>query len=342
MFSKKFNCKRHESSCPHKGDDSQETPQKVAGAPEKVAGAPEKVAGAPEKVALAPEKVAQAPEKVALAPEKIAGALEPELCDVSHTKVECDMCYKQFTSRWNLMHHMKTCKGVSHPHMCPKCRLVLSSKYAKSRHMKGCDGTGNDQALIVSPNHSIPTTLASTTLEHPPATALTNNNYVNAEQVTMNQQTNIQQNIIINSFGNEDLTRVLKPEYLDERLREFNGKGIFRIVKDVHMNPDTPENQNIRMGSKKSKTLKVYCDDGKWHIKANCDILEILISKYKSILTQRCFATDYKTKYESDLMQVQQDLLKFDKKTNCTAYYACAHKIIAMIEDLELHSTEEE
>jgi hypothetical protein len=327
VFSKKYNCKRHENVCPHKCSFNGEKP---------------------EKVALAPEKVALAPEKVALAPEKVAR--EETTLECAQEKLECDMCYKYFSCRWNLVQHMKTCKGISHPLMCPKCRLVLSSKYAKSRHVKGCDGTRNEHALVVIEPDSVlsnlPNVCTRTTAPLPSCSVGgPNHNYVQAEKVVMNQQTvNItQQNIIqINGFGNEDLSRVLDPQYLDERLRELNGKGIFRMVKDIHMNPDIPENQNIRIGSKKSKTLKVFHDDGKWHVRANSDILEILMGKYKSILTRRCFDPDFKgkLKYESDLMQIQQDLLKFDKKTNCTAYYACAHKILALIQDLEIQAAE--
>jgi hypothetical protein len=231
--------------------------------------------------------------------------------------------------------------------MCPKCLLVLPDRSAKSRHIKTCDGTGNESALVVKePGTVAPTpapTVAAAATAVPAGTGIISN-HVQADTAHINNNQNNQYNILqINCFGKEDISAIMDDAYLDERLKEFNGKGIFKMVRDVHFNPDRPENQNIRIASKKSKTLRVLEEDGDWHIRANCDILELLIGKYKSILTRRSFEPNFKEKlkFETDLMQIQQDLIKFDKRSNPTGYYACAHKILALIEDLERASREE-
>jgi hypothetical protein len=246
-------------------------------------------------------------------------------------KLECEFCYKSFVCKQSLMRHMPTCQGITHPLMCPKCRKVCTSKAAKSRHVRNCDGTGNEQALVIHTPPSSQVQPIETTNN------LTTNNYVHAAQVTMNQQTNNNVvNIHINGFTKEDLSHVLDPEYLDARLCELNGRGVYNMVRDVHFNPAKPENQNIRLGGKKNKTLRVLEEEDKdWHIRANCDVIDMLISRYKSILTKRSFEPDFKDKYDNDFMQIQQDLIRFDKKMNATAYYACAHKILALILDME-------
>ena len=323
-FSNKHNRIRHEKSCPHKEPARMSAAQNVANMCEKVPHTAQNVADTAQNVAMPAQNVAS-------------------------ESYSCDLCYKELSSMKNLMRHVKTCKGLAHPHMCPKCRIILKDRASKSRHVKTCDGTGNDQALMIGE----PLSPSLTTFQPGKPTTgtgelqpITNQNYVKADTVTMNQQTNnvvINQQININGFGKEDLSAVLSPAYLDARLQELNGKGIFNMVRDVHLNPDVPENNNIRMGSKKSKTLKVFEGDGKWHVRANCDILEVLIGKYKSILTRRSHDPEFKQKlkYESDFMQIQQDLIKFDKRTNSTGYYACAHKILALIEDLEMNTTSE-
>lgn len=153
----------------------------------------------------------------------------------------------------------------------------------------------------------------------------------------MNINNGVQVNgLHINGFGKEDLSHILEPEYLDDRLKELNGGGVFQIVRDVHFNKEKPENRNVRLGSLKRKTLKVKEDDG-WHVKANDDVLDALINRYKKILLRRSHEPGFKKtlQHESDFMQIQQDLINFTKTSNPTAYYKCAHKILALIEDLE-------
>ena len=327
-FATMYNRKRHESSCMFKTDESNSGYDQ---APQNVALAPQNVAHVPQNVAHVPQNVAQAPQNVAQAPQNVAQGEGKE----SITKLECPLCYKTFTSTWSMHRHVPQCTGTADPNMCCKCRMILPSRYAKSRHMQKCQGHPNSEiACIEDPGHVV-----STQQSQAPS-AVANVNNVHSEVCNLNQQNNniqnLNVNIQINSFGKEDLTEVMHPDFLDERLKEFNGKGIFNMLREVHLNPDKPENRNIRLASKKSKTLHVKEDD-RWHVRANSDVLELLIGKYKSILTKRSHEPDFKNKlqHESDFMQIQQDLIKFDRKTNPTAYYNCAHKILALIEDLE-------
>ena len=288
-----------------------------------------------------PQNVSMPPQNVTMPPQNVTTDNDNTNDTDSNSAVECSLCYKSFANRWNLDRHVLVCKGLGHPHMCSKCNRVFSNRHSKSRHMKTCDGTGNEQAIVLhdgaSSSGTVATTTAPTTQSAPAVTA----NLNQCENVTLNQQNNQNTiNVIINSFGKEDLSH-LTPEMLDERLHELNGAGLFNVIKAVHFNPDKPENQNIRLDSKKSKTLKVKEDDG-WHIRANCDIIEVLMAKYKSILVRRSHEPDFKDKlkHESDFMQIQQDLIKFNRQSNCTAYYRCAHKLIALIQDLECHEEE--
>jgi len=248
------------------------------------------------------------------------------------TKEACIFCYKEFKNQKTLKRHIPRCSGITHPYMCPKCKQVFADRKTKSKHLQRCKGgNANNSLILYDDTANQPNTI----------TPITNN--VQANEVTMNQigtQQNIQQNIQqqnivqINCFGKEDLDGLLDSDYLDARLRELNGKGIYRIVKDAHFDKSRPQNHNIRMGSKKRKMLKVKNVHG-WEMRANCDIMETLIGNYKRILTIRSFEPDFRKKYESDFMQIHQDLLKFDQKMNASAYYGCCHKILALIENME-------
>jgi hypothetical protein len=328
-FASISNRKRHDASCRQRPVTNLANGAQRDGTTQNVAQIPPLVAQIPPLVAEIPPLVAQIPPLVARIPPLVAQAAEDD-------EIACGLCYKTFSSKWNLQRHLERCNGLGDAFMCAKCRRVFKDKFAKYRHSKNCDGTGNEQALVA------PEASSSRPLVPQTPNTSANSQHVQGNGCTLNQLNNqfhITYNI--NSFGKEDVSKILTPEFLDERLKEFNGKGIFQMVKDVHFNPDFPENQNIRMGSKKSKTLRVKENDG-WHIRANCDIMEVLMTKYKSILSQRSFHPDFKgkLKHESDFMQIQQDLIKFDRRSNPTAYYSCAHKILALIEDLEKESAE--
>ena len=308
VFDRAYNCKRHENVCKFRPYAN----------PQKVADSPQKVAGAPQKVALNDD----------------SGNCDD--CETESNEIQCGLCYKTFANKWNYKRHADTCEGLTNPLMCPKCRIVCQSKYAKSRHMKTCDGTGNEQAIVVPSSERV---CATTTPSIPVIHGGTVNIVVNGNLTynpVQNTQINNNNKTQVNCFGNEDLSHVMQPEYLDNRLRELDGRGVFQMVKDVHFNKDKPHNRNVMLGSRKRKTLKMREDDG-WHVRANDDVLDLLIAKYKKILQTRSHHPEFRNslRHESDFMQIQQDLIRFDKKSNPTAYYACAHKILALIEDLE-------
>lgn len=326
-FSNKYNRKRHEISCKHKVIENQEI------SPEVALDFTNGCAVSP-KVALLHQKLRPPSPKV---------ALDDESDYDENGSFPCPFCYKKFTSKWNLQKHENNgkCSFTTHPFMCHKCKKVCSSKYAKSRHVKKCDGTGNEEALIsldenVLPNNqgtqlpssnSAPSQITQQNVQN--GNIINNNNYIIV---------NNNNNIHVNALGTEDLTDILNPDYLGERVYEINGKGIYQMIKDVHFNETKPENHNIRIHSRKRKQLKVCQDDG-WHIQHNNDILTMLIAKYKRII--QLYLCDpvskERMKHETDFMQIQQNLLKFNEMNNPKFYFECAHKVLALIEDLEIN-----
>lgn len=325
-FANKYNRKRHELSCKHKCPDTQEISPEVAQDFTNGCAASPKVAPFHQKLRPPSPKV----------------ALENESDDDENGNFPCPFCYKKFTSRWNLQKHENNgkCSFTSHPFMCQKCKKICPSKYAKSRHVKKCDGTGNEEALISLEANELP---PSQTSPLPPSSSsmpsqITQQNVQNGNIINNNNYIIVNNNIQVNALGTEDLTDILKPEYLGERVYEINGKGIYQMIKDVHFNDTKPENHNIRIHSRKRKQLKVCKDDG-WHIQHNNDILTMLIAKYKRII--QLYLCDpvskERMKHESDFMQIQQNLLKFNEMNNPKFYFECAHKVLALIEDLEIN-----
>ena len=102
---------------------------------------------------------------------------------------------------------------------------------------------------------------------------------VNSDNNVINSNnTNITNNIIINNYGEEDLS------YLsDDDLKEYiidQSSGLLKCIKDIHFNPEHPENKNIRILNKKQPYLQVL-KDNKWEfrIKKN-ELINILKNRY--------------------------------------------------------------
>ena len=106
--------------------------------------------------------------------------------------------------------------------------------------------------------------------------------------------------------------------------------GIYNLIRDIHFNPNFPQNQNIRHACKKSKTVKVW-ENNAWITKALCDIFEQLASRYKSMLYERfvILQRNGKIPYE-DSITINKSFATFMLSN---AYFTCSQKISALIEN---------
>ena len=88
-------------------------------------------------------------------------------------------------------------------------------------------------------------------------------NQTNNNIVTNNNNTTIVNNIVINNFGNEDMSHI---SHNDKILWASDPeKGVIDYVKKKHFDPTVPSNHNIQIKSRKQNTLQIY-KNGKWQI----------------------------------------------------------------------------
>ena len=93
--------------------------------------------------------------------------------------------------------------------------------------------------------------------------------------------TNIQNNIILNNYGNEDLSHIT--DKIKTELLKIPFTAIPKMIEAIHFNDDKPENKNIVLPNKKENLVKVYTGD-KWVYKNKIDTLnDIIDSKYMII-----------------------------------------------------------
>ena len=93
--------------------------------------------------------------------------------------------------------------------------------------------------------------------------------------------TNIQNNIILNNYGSEDLSHIT--DKLKTELLNIPYCAIPKMIEAIHFNDEKPENKNIMLPNKKENLVKVY-EGNKWVYKnKNETITDLVDSKYTII-----------------------------------------------------------
>jgi len=91
-------------------------------------------------------------------------------------------------------------------------------------------------------------------------------------------QNNIENKIIINSYGNEDLSHIT--DKIKDELLKIPYAAIPKLIETIHFNDDMPQNKNIKYPNKKENVVSVYQGD-KWVFKdKNETINDLIDSKY--------------------------------------------------------------
>ena len=94
---------------------------------------------------------------------------------------------------------------------------------------------------------------------------------------------NLQQNIIINNIGKEDISYIGCE--LVNKLVNAPYIAIPKLLENIHFHPDHPENHNIRITNKKERYVKVF-KDNKWTLEDKNVVIENMVDKSKSILDE--------------------------------------------------------
>ena len=93
--------------------------------------------------------------------------------------------------------------------------------------------------------------------------------------------TNIQNNIILNNYGKEDLSHIT--DALKTELLSIPYASIPKMIEAIHFNDKKPENKNIMLPNKKDNLVKVFEGD-KWIYKNKDEtITDLVDSKYNII-----------------------------------------------------------
>lgn len=124
-----------------------------------------------------------------------------------------------------------------------------------------------------------------------------------------NHTTNNIENLQINQFnlqpfGNEKLEHI-DESFLTKCLLNTT-QGVANLLKRIHFDPDAPQNNNVRVKSKKQNLLEKVIEDGSWQQCDKNNTLDDLIRKGYKIL----FAHFLETKEDNDHVKENEHVLQ--------------------------------
>lgn len=89
--------------------------------------------------------------------------------------------------------------------------------------------------------------------------------------------------IVINSYGNESLDH-LTDAFKTQCIRRTD-KGFVELIERIHFDMHKPENANVRATNIKQNVIQTH-DGTQWNYQKKCKVLEDLVEKGHSILTE--------------------------------------------------------
>jgi hypothetical protein len=113
-----------------------------------------------------------------------------------------------------------------------------------------------------------------------------NSNTNNIKIDNLNNVKNENINIQINNYGSEKYENMDKKLFVEPMLKEI-GKQIFlKMIKNVYLNPELPENHNIVITDKNRQICKIY-NDNRW-ITTDINMINNLLSRIIYFAKEKC------------------------------------------------------
>ena len=140
----------------------------------------------------------------------------------------------------------------------------------------------------------------------------------NSNNTTNNITNNINQtnNITIRAFGKENMEYITRNVILRLcRKANLRNEIIPRLVRQLHCNPQHPENHNIIVSNLRAPYVKVY-DGEDCTVDASKDIIDKVMDNVAGLLTDECaFGHDNKFKqYERAIERIEEDMNETESK----------------------------
>ena len=210
----------------------------------------------------------------------------------------CDICNYTTKYKSNYNKHLNRkipCKPINpeKPYSCLYCNITFTNRKNKYKHQIVCPmNVKNTQNKLNELNNSY-CQLHNEIKEL--KTLISNNSKKNIEVNNYYLENNIE--ILINCYGNENRDYITDT-YMS-KLLELPFGAIKKYVKQLHFNPEHPENNNMKITNKKQPYIYTY-NNNKWSIKDKADILEDIVDNSYIVIDEHY---EYKESYLSDKLK---------------------------------------
>ncbi len=114
----------------------------------------------------------------------------------------------------------------------------------------------------------------------------TTTNTSNIKIDNLNNIKNENINIQINNYGSENYANMDKKLFLEPMLKEIGKQLFLKMIKNVYLNPELPENHNIVITDKNRQICKIY-NDNRW-ITTDINMINNLISRIIYFAKEKC------------------------------------------------------
>ena len=118
-----------------------------------------------------------------------------------------------------------------------------------------------------------------------------------------NNNTNIQQNIILNNFGEENI-EYLTDTFFKNLIKNSPYEAIPKLIEKTHFNKNHPENTNMKITNRKEPYIHIYKNQ-KWLITDKKKTIQTLVDKNFFTIDDK-----YETLVKRDLPKKKQEIYK--------------------------------
>ena len=205
-------------------------------------------------------------------------------------KYTCEKCNEIFLKKSHYIQHTnrkKSCVEAERIQQkldnktCIYCKKVYSTSYKMKIHAKICKekpSKVDELTQIISELHKDIKEIKQTGCNQ-----IVNNNTTN-NNTTNNNTINIQQNIVINAYGKEDMSHLTTEDY--KKILQKGCYSVSELVKYVHCNDKKPENRNIYIKNYKDDYILTF-DGTDWNMEKKDDVFVNIIENRKNFLENK-------------------------------------------------------
>jgi len=232
-------------------------------------------------------------------------AKNDEETNITNPNLNCSFCLKSYSSKGNLVKHLKICKVKKENDdekeqifklLLEKDKQHKEELYHHREEIKLHKEEVNElkkqnkllidkiDKLIKTTSKAVKVNKMTTSNDnsitnHTNHTNQTNQtNQMNSNNTITNNQTNNTQNIVMVNFGKEDLSIIDEKQFIDRIVKQNKISGVKipdEVLKIIHFNPQYPQLSNIYISDINREKCMVY-EDGEWKLSSINNIPQIM------------------------------------------------------------------